>query len=79
MGASCYQMVECSLFALVPTRCAANVEVGTSKASDGVSLASVYPIKAVECGIYGTGNDGFTSGLVYLVRCPSRAATTNRP
>ena len=35
-------MAECSLFALVPTRCAADVEVGTSKASDGVFLASVY-------------------------------------
>jgi hypothetical protein len=77
MGASCYRMAECSLFALVPTRCAADVEVGTSKASDGVSLASVYVKKAVKCGIYGTGSDGFTGGLVHLVSCPSRAGTTH--
>jgi len=76
MGASCYQMAECSLFALVPTRCAADVEVGTSKASDRVSFASVYATKAVKYGIYGTGKDGFTGGLVHMVRCPFRAGTT---
>lgn len=48
MGASCYRMAECSLFAPVPTRCEADVEVDTSKASDGVSLASVYATKAVK-------------------------------
>lgn len=75
MGASCYWMAECSLFALVPTRCAADVEVGTSKTSDGVSLVSVYATKAVKCGIYGTGRGGFTGGLVHRVRCLSRVAS----
>jgi len=75
MGASCYRMAECSLFALVPIRCAADVEVGTSKASDGVPLASVYATKAFKCGIYGTGSDGFTGGLVHLVRCLSQVAS----
>jgi hypothetical protein len=41
MGASCYRMAECSLFALVPTRCAADVEAGTLEASDGAFLVSV--------------------------------------
>lgn len=75
MGAFCYRMAGCSLFALVPTRCAADVEVGTSKASDGVSLVSVYATQAVKCGIYSTGRDGFTGGLVHRVRCLSWAAS----
>lgn len=64
MGASCYRMAECSLFALVPTRCAADVKIGTLKASGSFSLASVYAKKAVRRGIYGTGIDGCTCGLV---------------
>jgi hypothetical protein len=60
-------MAECSLFARVPTRCAADIELGTSKDGDGVLLASVYVTKAVKCGIYCTSSDGFTRRIVHLV------------
>jgi len=69
-------MAECSLFARVPTRCAADVGLGTSKASDNVLLANVYVTKVVKCGINGIGSDEFTGGLVHLLRCPSMAGTT---